>query len=252
MSQGFVYVLVNQAMPGIVKIGRTARATSDRANELSTTGVPHDFIVVYDQQFLDCIEAERNIHEYFADFRINKNREFFQVSPKEVIDYIRLLDDRIENDSSPRSGDQHLYLYLAKIKTRKYRIGLFKTSSRKNLNEDDYDLLTKQLEIAYELPDDVWGVLESNLLCFYLDDQKSKIEKIIVNEIQKYFSSNTYWELSTVDDDQTIIVRSESFQDFPPSSLYANILKALSSYIELNSLNEAYSRKKLSKRTLNI
>ena len=92
MSQGFVYVLVNHAMPGIVKIGRTARATSDRANELSTTGVPHDFIVVYDQQFLDCIEAERNIHEYFADCRINKNREFFQISPKEVIDYIRLLD----------------------------------------------------------------------------------------------------------------------------------------------------------------
>ena len=129
---------------------------------------------------------------------------------------------------------------------------MFKTSSRKNLNEDDYDLLTKQLEIAYELPDDVEGVLESNLLCFYLDEQKSKIEKIIVNEIQKYFSSNTYWELSTVDDDQTIIVRSESFQDFPPSSLYSNITKALSSYIELNSLNEAYLRKKLSKRKSNI
>jgi len=252
MNQGFVYVMVNQAMPGIVKIGRTARSTSDRANELSTTGVPHDFVVVYDQKFLDCIEAERNIHEYFADFRINKNREFFQITPKEAIDFIRLSDGRVDNDSTCYSDDQHLFLYLAKIKNKKYRIGLFKSSSTKTLSEEDCDILIKQLEIAYELPEEVWGVLASNHLCFYLEDQKTKLEKIIASEMQKYFTSNTYWKLSKPDDDQTIIVSSESFEDFAPSSLYSHVEKALSTYIEINSLDEAYSRKKLSKRKLNI
>ncbi len=244
--------MVNQAMPGIVKIGRTARATSDRANELSTTGVPHDFVVVYDQQFLDCVEAERKIHEYFSDFRVNKNREFFKITPKEAIDFIRLSDGRVDNDSTSLYGDQHLFLYLAKIKNRKYRIGLFKSSSTKTLSKEDLDILIMQLEIAYELPDEVWGVLESNHLCFYLEDQKTKLEKIIVSEIQKYFTSNTYWKLSKPDDDQTIIVRSESFEDFAPSSLYSHVGKALTTYIELNSLDEAYLRKKLSKRKLNI
>jgi len=251
MSQGFIYVLINQAMPGIVKIGRTVRSTNERANEISTTGVPHDFIVVYEQQFLDCIEAERKIHEYFAEYRVNKNREFFQVSPKEVIEHIRYIDGKIDNDSSSFSGDHHLYLYLAKIDTRKYRIGLFKTSSKKYLTEEDTNLLEQQLEIAYESPH-VWGVIQSSRLCFYLDDQKAKIEKIITNEIQNFFASNTYWELSKTDDDQTIIVKNHRFDDYPPSSLYSSIEKILISYIELHALDNLYLRKKLAKRKLNI
>ncbi|PIY04238.1 MAG: hypothetical protein COZ20_06175 [Gallionellales bacterium CG_4_10_14_3_um_filter_54_96] len=48
-SSGYVYVLLNQSLPGCVKIGKTTRDTATRAAELSSaTGVPTPFMVAYD------------------------------------------------------------------------------------------------------------------------------------------------------------------------------------------------------------
>ena len=45
MSSGFVYVLSNKAMPGLLKIGHTTRNSGIRKEELYTTGVPIKFEV---------------------------------------------------------------------------------------------------------------------------------------------------------------------------------------------------------------
>ena len=43
-NKGIVYLLTNECMPGIVKIGMTSRADMDnRLKELYTTGVPQPF-----------------------------------------------------------------------------------------------------------------------------------------------------------------------------------------------------------------
>lgn len=88
MEAGYLYVLVNPTLPGMVKIGRTARSPAERAAELSTaTGVPTPFIVAFEQAFDDCHKAEAYVHEVLSHkgHRTSSNREFFNISPTEAI-----------------------------------------------------------------------------------------------------------------------------------------------------------------------
>lgn len=84
-----MYVLSNPSMPGLVKIGRTARSVEQRAAELWQTGVPTPFMVEYFQLFPNCVEAEAEIHETFIDQREVEQREFFRVPVDDVISAIQ-------------------------------------------------------------------------------------------------------------------------------------------------------------------
>ena len=76
---GFVYVLSNPLIPGLVKIGSTERSVTERAAELSAaTGVP----APYEVEASFCSNAPREdelkVHEALGDTRI-PNREFFNI-----------------------------------------------------------------------------------------------------------------------------------------------------------------------------
>ena len=63
MSAGYVYALINPAMPGLVKVGRTVKEPQARARELSAvTGVATAFIVGYQRFCNDCIALESAAH----------------------------------------------------------------------------------------------------------------------------------------------------------------------------------------------
>ena len=80
MEEGHVYCLVNDGMPGLVKIGMTHEDPEDRAKELSgATGVPYPFRVIVSKRVANPREKERAIHELLSalGFRVNEKREFF-------------------------------------------------------------------------------------------------------------------------------------------------------------------------------
>ena len=77
--------MTNPAMRGLVKIGLTERTSKARAKELRGTGVPDDFIVVYDELVTDCEFVELRLHQRFDDYRYQPNREFFQIPVREAI-----------------------------------------------------------------------------------------------------------------------------------------------------------------------
>lgn len=82
---GFLYILTNSYMPGIVKIGQTERHPAARAAELSDhTGVPTAFEVAYLFEVTDRIAAEQEVHAALKDTRINPDREFFSLSKEEA------------------------------------------------------------------------------------------------------------------------------------------------------------------------
>jgi hypothetical protein len=86
MAVGRIYILINSAMQGLLKIGRTERSSEERAAELSKhTGVPADFCVAYEEFVADCDKVEKLIHERLDPFRLNNNREFFKVELKHAI-----------------------------------------------------------------------------------------------------------------------------------------------------------------------
>ncbi len=74
---GFVYILVNKGMPGLVKIGYTNGTAEERAKELSrSTGVPYPFEVAYALYCKWYIKLEKDIHRKLVDYRL-PNKEFF-------------------------------------------------------------------------------------------------------------------------------------------------------------------------------
>lgn len=89
MTPGYVYILTNEAMPGLVKIGRTTRDVDIRAAELWQTGVPVKFRVEAYERTFDCVDLERLMHQDFAGHRVNASREFFTIDPEVAINRVR-------------------------------------------------------------------------------------------------------------------------------------------------------------------
>ncbi len=89
--EGTVYVLTNQAMKGLVKIGKTTRDVSLRLADLYTTGVPLPFDCVYAAKVKDVDETEKAFHEAFEPSRINTKREFFEIKPSQAIAVLKLM-----------------------------------------------------------------------------------------------------------------------------------------------------------------
>jgi hypothetical protein len=85
VAAGFVYIMINPAMPKLVKIGCTRHSPSKRARALRATGVPDDFVVVYDELVTDHKLLERRLHERFHNHRYTRNREFFAIPIQEAI-----------------------------------------------------------------------------------------------------------------------------------------------------------------------
>lgn len=84
---GYVYALYNPCLQQRVldaistrvqlKIGMTTGNPFVRAKELSTTGLPTPFQVVWFRAVEDPGAIEKKLHEAFSEDRIAKNREFF-------------------------------------------------------------------------------------------------------------------------------------------------------------------------------
>ncbi|HWQ27247.1 MAG TPA: GIY-YIG nuclease family protein [Chlorobaculum sp.] len=81
-----VYVLINEAMPGIVKIGRTIDNVESRIVQLSSSsGVPLAFECYFAAEVQNCANLERKLHQLFSENRVNPKREFFKIDPERVV-----------------------------------------------------------------------------------------------------------------------------------------------------------------------
>lgn len=75
---GWVYVISNESMPGIVKIGR-AGCLAVRMRQLFNTSIPTPFVCVFAEWFADSFAAEKFIHARLEaqGMRVKSTREFF-------------------------------------------------------------------------------------------------------------------------------------------------------------------------------
>lgn len=81
-----IYVLTNEAMPGLVKIGKTNGSVEARIKELSSsTSVPLAFECHFAAEVEDCSDIEKKLHKLFAADRVHPKREFFKVEPERVV-----------------------------------------------------------------------------------------------------------------------------------------------------------------------
>jgi hypothetical protein len=97
-TEGYVYAMTNEGMPGLVKIGMTCDSPDERAKELSSaTGVPYPFKVIVCKKVFTPKAKEAAIHELLSalGFRINERREFFNCSLA-IVDLLFALIDGTE------------------------------------------------------------------------------------------------------------------------------------------------------------
>ena len=83
--ENLVYIISNERMPGIVKIGMTGNTMFKRLEDLnSATGVPAPFQIEAYFQVEDPRSGERYLLDFFEKFRL-PGREFFELTAKEVV-----------------------------------------------------------------------------------------------------------------------------------------------------------------------
>lgn len=103
---GYVYVLSNSAMPGVLKIGRTNRPIHARIAELNAeTGVPTPFRLQALYPSMDCCAEEARVHLALAALRL-EGKEFFRLSPSEARRHISLLLGR-QPVRTPQPPESH-------------------------------------------------------------------------------------------------------------------------------------------------
>lgn len=87
---GWLYVISSPSLPGLVKLGVTRQLNPVmRIRQLSSSSLPEPFHAHCFVFSDDCFELENNIHKYFDKERVNPDREFFRIEPKEAIDVLK-------------------------------------------------------------------------------------------------------------------------------------------------------------------
>ena len=115
-----IYILINEAMPGYVKIGRTSTNLEQRIRDLSaSTSIPIPFTCFYACTVKDAQFVEHQLHDAFDNNRINPKREFFQIAPERVVSALKLAE--IENITPKKDFVENQEDQQALIKARKIR-----------------------------------------------------------------------------------------------------------------------------------
>lgn len=119
-----IYVLTNEAMPDLVKIGFTDSDVEARMTDLSrASGVPLPFECYFAAEVNDATKLEKTLHQLFAETRVNPRREFFRVDPEKVVLAISIGEFK---EVTPGSADvdKEEKEALEKVKARRPRIKL--------------------------------------------------------------------------------------------------------------------------------
>jgi len=87
VMKGWVYVITNKAMPGLVKVGFSTKDPELRAGELNHTGSPHPYLVEYDLLIDEPYQIEQKTHRLLSSKR--EAKEWFRCTPEEAVAAIK-------------------------------------------------------------------------------------------------------------------------------------------------------------------
>jgi hypothetical protein len=97
-QEGYIYVMSNDSMSGILKIGVTERTPDLRLKEAnSSTWIPTPFKIEFAKKVTYAKQKESTIHKLLTQYteRVNHRREFFRISLDEIRVYFDLMDGEL-------------------------------------------------------------------------------------------------------------------------------------------------------------
>ncbi|MFP1879754.1 GIY-YIG nuclease family protein [Lonsdalea quercina] len=192
---GWVYVLSNEFMPGIYKVGMTTTSPETRAKELSSaTGVPFPFVIEAAFHCEDPASSERAIHEAFEDCRVSQSREFFKYDLEDLIDECR-------QHCEAKVGDEVQLLAID------YDVISFESLSELNLNglfEDiGINVFGDRLAIAERLirfgaEFIINGLNKKNISAVFFENKAYAVENAEAASVRKHEEDLREWEKQQV------------------------------------------------------
>ena len=114
----FIYVLSNEAMPNLVKIGITTDI-NERMRQLYSTGVPLPFTCEFAGVVDKARDVEKALHFAFGQNRLHDRREFFEIEPSQAIVLLRLI---CEEEVNPDAIKQQVFAEETKAVEAKKQI----------------------------------------------------------------------------------------------------------------------------------
>jgi hypothetical protein len=130
---GYVYILKNSFMPGLVKIGYTDRDPFKQSLELSSfNGVPGRFKVVFSWHVSDAAAIEKKLHSELVTH--HRGDEFFELEPTVACEKVRdlLMDwnaigkDGLSFEEAILARAARGYWYIDKTTVRRLKFSLFR------------------------------------------------------------------------------------------------------------------------------
>ena len=95
-KEGIAYILMNEAMPGFVKIEFTQKEDlADEVRRLNRSSIPMPYYVYYAAKVPDCNRLKKTIIFLFGDKRTGRNRDFFEIGPDTLKATIELVASTI-------------------------------------------------------------------------------------------------------------------------------------------------------------
>lgn len=114
MSKGYIYIMTNPALKGMVKIGYAVNVET-RRKQLSTTALPYDYEIYATYETPGKLE-DKKLHKLIdnlnENIRVSKSREFFIMTPEsayELLESIAIISgttDKLKRAKTPESKKQ--------------------------------------------------------------------------------------------------------------------------------------------------
>jgi hypothetical protein len=150
-NPGYIYILSNPAMPGILKIGRSNRGGSVRAAECYTgaTGVPSPFVLEFEISTKQPRHDESRVHSMLDAYRVNGKREFFAVDLGQAVKTVA--DVALRFNLSVRNSSETIEIECLKDVAASAGIDFSEIAGLiTNLSADEWADLRKRSTSRYE------------------------------------------------------------------------------------------------------
>jgi hypothetical protein len=86
---GKVYILVNDRMPSVCKIGKTDRDVQDRIKEISGNSTPKGWEEYFSIESEKYKQIEKHLHAVFSEKRCWAEREYFDVEKERAVTMLK-------------------------------------------------------------------------------------------------------------------------------------------------------------------
>ena len=151
-NEGVVYIFTGGGGK-YIKIGMTSRTAEIRRKELSSaTGVAKEFEIYFAKKVDNYKEVEKELHENFAENRVNPKREFFNIEPEIAYEALNKYEGVVTVNKERRANFSFSELGIRvgeklKYKGDKEKIATVKDDKLVMYKEDIYSLsgLTAEL-----------------------------------------------------------------------------------------------------------